>query len=242
MVPNLRRRGGLGQGDGVKLHRRGILAPPVPATVQGRSPGVHGVGAGAQGFLRLHIAGPHNGNVQKDGQIVIGRIQSQGHLVPLRGDFRHMAQAVAVHRAALCRLQTGRHILGRQRRAVGKGGLRQLEAVGLSVGGAAVALAQHRLRPVLGGHRKQALVHQGDERPVGQPGAGVGVAAGLRLIGQAEALGPVLPRGLRGRLPLPGGSRLRRLRPWGAARQEAQAQGNGEDSNGPWHHNPSCGS
>ena len=113
-----------------------------------------------------HIAGPHNGNVQKDGQIVIGRIQSQGHLVPLRVIFvtwRRRSPYTGLPFAASRLAATSWAVRGAPSE---KGGLRQLEAVGLSVGGAAVALAQHRLRPVLEVTENRPWYIKGDERPV----------------------------------------------------------------------------
>ena len=154
-----------------------------------------------------------------------------------------MTQPVTIHGTPLCCLQTGYHILGCERRTVGKGGCNQAEAIGLQVGGAAVALAQNRLRPILGGYGKQALVHQGKQRPVRQPGAGVRIAASLWLVGQAKAPDPLLPAGFHRWPHLFGGRcRLPGLRGLCTPCQKTQAQCKRCKWNEPWHHNPSCGS
>ena len=225
--------GGLGghQADARHAHRRvvGVL-PPVAVAHQGAGvPLLHQpVGAGAHGGVGLHGAGLDDGDVQKQGEVLVGDggIEDDGAVVRgLHGV--EGIEALAVDRGILGRLEGGPDVPGGQPGAVAElhpG--HQMDRILLHILGYVVVFAQHRLHLEAGGDDEQALVEQGGDGAVGEAGALVGVQAELRLIGQAEGADVgVLDGGHRiGDDVAAVGRRLVLGGPGGAAAQQRQAQ------------------
>ena len=100
-----------------------------------------------------------------------------------------MGEAALVIVTALGGLVAFQHIVKGQGRAVGElGVLININGIGLHILGDLIAVAEDRNHLIFPVHGEEALVHQGEERTVGEVVALIGVQGPVGVVGQGQGL------------------------------------------------------
>ena len=191
IVPDAGDGAGLFQADGRGGDHHVGVAPPVGVAPQqgGLGAGIQVVRTGAQGVVFQKLGGLDDGDVQQQRQVFHGDFGFYFYAAVLgEGDLGDLGEAPAVVKTVLGGQQCGANILGGEPAAVGKGGVGDVEGVGLHVLGHAVVFAQLGLYLIFPVHGKQALVQQGEQRPVGKVRAKQGIHGDVRVVGEGQGL------------------------------------------------------
>ena len=189
---DLIRGGGLPQADPAsQIHSVGAH----PVAVKAKQPFAGAfVGTSAQGAVRVHVPCPDNGDIQDQGQVLVGGVQLDGNRAGL--DAHHAAdvpQAIGIVAVPPGCLQRGDHVLGGEGRAIVKlHAGPEIQGVGPQIRADLKALTEPGLGCSIRADSKEPLVEKAKQLPIDAGFGPIGVEAVTLRIGK----GQILRRGL----------------------------------------------
>ena len=155
----------------------GIGAPPscLGAQALAADGRIHHIRTGADGIGTAGLRCFDDGDIQQQGQVLIGRVQRDHHTAAFGGNGGNVLKTTAVICAFLCGFQTGYHIRGGEGGAIREAGGSQIEGIGLHIRGYLETVAEDGRHAVIPVYTEQTLIKQRQQRPVIKVCGGIGI-------------------------------------------------------------------